>query len=136
MIKIVLTVVNRGEEAVSISSIGLVEVGDGGRCRSHHRRDRPANTRDFERDDAKYPDRLPESANEPLPLRVEGHGVLRWTYGPHQLEEFRDGTQVRGYVRFYKSFSVGPWSPGLTDKTKYARRPETFSIASPQRSTA
>ena len=72
--KIELTVINRGSEAVTISNIGLRPVDP-----SHM-------PRDYVRDEADYPDRLPKSHHDPLPLRVEGRGVLRWIYGPHQLE--------------------------------------------------
>src|SRR6185503_656437 len=91
--KIVLVVINRGSEAATVSGIGLrpEEPSEAGR-------------RDYEYDDLHYPDRLPESHHDPLPVRLEGHGALRWVYGPHQLEHFRDGTAVRGYAKVYRSF--------------------------------
>ena len=115
--KIVLTVINRGAEAVTISSIGL-------------RADDGSFARDFQRDDAEYPDQLPESRNESLPLRVEGHGARTWTYGPKQLAEFRPGT-VTGYVKVYESFPWFPWPRRrrqLTDRTIDAPRSEIIDL--------
>ena len=111
--KIELTVINRGSEAVTISNIGLRPVDP-----SHM-------PRDYARDEADYPDRLPESHHDPLPLRVEGRGALRWVYGPHQLAEFRSGTDVRGYAKAYRSFRW-PWlrDEDLTERTIEARRTE------------
>jgi hypothetical protein len=51
------------------------------------------------------------SHHDPLPLRVEGHGALRWLYGPDQLAEFRTGTEVRGYVKAYRSFAGHGFGP-------------------------
>jgi hypothetical protein len=112
--KIELTVINRGSEAVTISNIGLRAVDDG-------------QARDYARDDADYPDRLPESHHDPLPLRIEGHGALRWVYGPHQLAEFREGIEVKGYAKAYRSFRW-PWtsSGDLSERTIEARRSETI----------
>jgi len=111
--KIELNVINRGSEAVTISSIGLQPV------------DPSYMPRDYARDDAEYPDRLPESHHDSLPLRVEGHGALRWFYGPQQLAEFRSGTDVRGYAKAYRSFRW-PWlrDEDLTERTIEARRTE------------
>ena len=91
--KIVLVVINRGSEAVTISGIGV-------------RPEDPSfsGRRDFEYDDLHHPDRLPETLHDPLPVRLEGHGALRWVYGAHQLEEFRNGTNVRGYAKVYRAF--------------------------------
>jgi hypothetical protein len=111
--KIDLTVINRGAEARSISSIGL-RATDG------------SFTRDFQRDHADYPDQVPNSHNDPLPLRIEGHSALRWTYGPKQLAEFRSGTTVEGYAKYYKSFRW-PWQKDdLTEKTETCPRTETI----------
>jgi len=111
--KIELTVINRGSEAVTISNIGLQPV------------DLSYMPRDYARDEASYPDRLPVSHHDPLPLRVEGRGVLRWVYGPQQLAEFRSGIDVRGYVKTYRSVRW-PWLRGddLTERTIEARRIE------------
>jgi hypothetical protein len=107
--KIDLTVINRGAEAVTISSIGL-RATDG------------SFARDFQRDHAEYPEQVPDSSNDPLPLRIEGHGALRWTYGPKQLAEFRSGTAVNGYAKFYKSFRW-PWQKkDITEKARTSSR--------------
>jgi hypothetical protein len=110
--KIELTVINRGAEAVTVSNIGLRAVDD-------------SQARDFARDDADYPDKLPTSRNDPLPLRVEGHGALRWIYGPEQLAEFRPGTTVRGYAKVYRPFRW-PWlrRDELTERTIDSPRTE------------
>jgi hypothetical protein len=104
--KIVLTVINRGSEAVTVSDIGL-RAEDG------------SQRRDFEYDELHYPDRLPESHHDPLPVRLEGHGALRWIYGPHQLAEFPKGIQVRGYAKVYRSFR---WRSEITERTIDAPR--------------
>ena len=80
--------------------------------------------RDYEYDDLHYPDRLPESHHDPLPVRLEGHGALRWVYGPHQLEHFRDGTAVRGYAKVYRSFRR--WRSHFTERTIDAPRTATI----------
>jgi hypothetical protein len=69
--KIVLSVINRGSEAVTISNIGLRAEGG-------------SQARDFEYDELHYPDRLPDYHGDPLPVRLEGHGALRWIYKPEQ----------------------------------------------------
>jgi hypothetical protein len=83
--KFFLTVINRGTEAITISDIGV-------RAEDNSQR------RDFEYDHLHCPNRLPEGSE--LPVRVEGHGALRWIYGPPQLAEFPPRTKVRGYARF------------------------------------
>lgn len=67
------------------------------------------------------------SHRDPLPLRVEGHGALRWLYGPDPLAEFRTGTEVRGYVKAYRSFRW-PWlrATALSERTIEARRTESI----------
>jgi hypothetical protein len=104
--KIVLTVINRGSEAVTISDIGL---------RAEDRSQRRA----FEYDRLHYPDRLPDHG-PPFPVRLEGHGALRWIYGSYQLAEFRKGSQVRGYAKVYRSFRR--WRSEITDRTIDAPR--------------
>ncbi len=89
--KIVLTVINRGSEAVTVSDIGL-RAEDGGQWRG------------FEYDDLHNPHLLP--SGDPLPVRVEGHGAMRWIYGPEQLAAFRKGIDVRGYANVYKAFRL------------------------------
>ena len=110
--KIVLVVINRGSEAVTISNIGLRPEDPSGSGR-----------RDYEYDDLHHPDRLPESTHDPLPVRLEGHGTLRWVYRSHQLEHFRDGTDVRGYAKVYCSFR---WRSENTERTIDAPRTETI----------
>jgi hypothetical protein len=104
--KVVLVVINRGSEAVTISGIGL-QAEDG------------SQRRDYEYDDFHYPDRIPESHHDPLPARLEGHGALRWVYGPDQLQDFRDGTDVRGYAKVYRSFR---WRSDITERAIDAPR--------------
>lgn len=103
--------INRGSEAVTISNIGL-------------RAEDRAQRRDFEYDAIHDPERLPESRSGPLllPVRLEGHGALRWIYGPQQLAEFRRGIEVRGYANIYRSFR---WrSSALSERTIEGRRTE------------
>jgi hypothetical protein len=54
--KVVLTVINRGSEAVTIGNIGLRAEDNSGR-------------RDFEYDYIHYPERLPEGTEDPFPVR-------------------------------------------------------------------
>jgi hypothetical protein len=103
-----LTVINRGSEAVTISNIGI-------------RADDNSRRRDFEYDHIHYPERLPEGTEDPFPFRVEGHGALRWIYGPSQLAEFPTRTPVRGYVKVYRSFK---WRREITERTIEAPRTE------------
>lgn len=60
--KIVLTVINRGSEAVTIGNLGL-RAADG------------SLVGDFEYDELHYPDRS-DSHRDPLLLRMEGHGAF------------------------------------------------------------
>lgn len=105
--KIVLTVINRGAEAVTISNIGLRREDGGG-------------ARDFEYDLLHDPLKLPDSNNDPLPVRIEGHGALRWMYGPQLLSDHR-GIDVRGYAKVYTWYRW-PWRKDFTEKTIEASR--------------
>jgi hypothetical protein len=91
--KIVLVVLNRGSEAVTIAGVGLRpedgSVGGG---------------LDYEYDDLHHPERLPVTHHDPLPVRLEGHGALRFVYGSEQLKSFADSTAVRGYAKLYRTF--------------------------------
>jgi hypothetical protein len=113
--RIELTVINRGSEAVTISNIGL-------------RADNKSFARDYARDQIDYPDQRPDCTfaddDARLPLRVEGHGALRWIYMPHHLAEFPKG-DVRGYAMAYRFFRW-PWlsDEALTERTIEARRTE------------
>jgi hypothetical protein len=106
--KIVLTVISRGSEAVTVSDVGLLaEEGQGGQWRG------------FEYDDLHQPHLVP--SGERLPVRLEGHGALRWIYGPQQLAEFQRSIKVRGYAKVYKSFR---WRSEHTERTINAPRTE------------
>lgn len=106
-----LTVINRGSEAATISNIGLQP------------EDPSRNGPNYAHDEVHQPDYLPEG--EPLPVRIEGHGVLRWTYTLEQVSALPTGTVVRGYANTYKSFRW-PWlkRDALTERTVTARRTE------------
>jgi hypothetical protein len=91
--KMVVTVINRGSEAITVSGIGLEARG--------------YSARDFEYDEVHYPELLPTSPHDPLPLRLEGHGALRWIYGPDQLRSFPNGTMVTAYAKVYRTFRRG-----------------------------
>ena len=104
--KIVLTVINRGSEAVTVSDIGL-HAEEGGQWRG------------FEYDDLHQPRFVP--SGDPLPVRLEGHGALRWIYKPEQLDGFRKGTDVRGYAKVYRTFR---WRSEITERTINGPRTE------------
>ena len=99
-----LAVINRGSEAVTISSIGLRPV---------YSSRMPL---DYARYQVDYPDRLPEG--DPLPLRVKGHSVMRWIYGPNLLVGLPKDTKITGYAKAYRSFRW-PWlsDEDLTERT-------------------
>ncbi|KHO21815.1 hypothetical protein [Mycolicibacterium setense] len=113
--RIELTVINRGAEAVTVSNIGLRPM------------DPSLMPCDYALDEVLNPKRLPQG--EQLPIRVEGHGAVKWTYTREQFVGIRQDTKVTGYAMTYRSFRW-PWLRGnaLTERTISARRTETVRL--------
>lgn len=103
--RMVVTVINRGSEAVTVCDVGLEPQGGGGPKLG------------YETDEMHDRTLLPTTNHEPLPLRLEGRGALRWIYGPEQLRHVRDGTTMIAYAKVYRAFR---FRKAITERKIYA----------------
>jgi hypothetical protein len=84
-------VVNKGAEAITIANVGLRSA------------DRSRNIDvQLQRDQGK------EIDGPDFPVRVEGHGALRWVIGSDLMNEFPRGTKLIGYAYRYRAFRKYP----------------------------
>jgi hypothetical protein len=85
-----LVVVNRGADPITIKNVGL---------KSPQTPELPL---DYETD-LRCRQRVPEPEDQSLPARIEGRGVLIWTYDEELLSRYPIGTSVNGYADRYKA---------------------------------
>jgi hypothetical protein len=85
-----LIVVNRGADPITIRNVGL---------KSPQTPEKPL---DYETD-LRCGQRVPEPKDQSLPARIEGRGVLIWTYDEDLLSRYPIGTSVIGYADRYKA---------------------------------
>lgn len=84
-------VVNKGAEAITIANVGL-----------------SSKDRSYNIDAQNKRDEGKEVAGPEFPVRVEGHGALRWTIGSELIEHIPRGTKLVGYAYRYRSFRKYP----------------------------
>ena len=101
--QIVVAVVNRGAEAVTIRSIGLAvaKMPDGSKL------DTPNVMWDYEAAGTMTKSSVP--AGPDMPARIEAHGVQIWKFSNEMLGMFPGGSEVIAYADRYKAFRFWPY---------------------------
>lgn len=101
--QIVVAVVNRGAEAVTIRSIGLAvaKMPDGSK------QDPPNVMWDYEAQGTLTKPSMP--AGPAMPARIEAHDVQIWTFSNEMLGMFPGGSEVIAYGDRYKAFRFWPY---------------------------
>jgi hypothetical protein len=87
-----LVVINRGSEAMTIGSVGLI-APDGSRSLDYESLEKQGQ---------------PLPKGDPLPARIEGHGCLVWEFDESMLTAFPNSARIDGYADRFTPFRKWP----------------------------